>query len=242
MNSSKTVLLQSSPSQNNINNNKYDRCKVLIKCEPPIVDLSLDLTINQQENGTLIFQEKEDGSLETSLFYPQQMIQDNCYLSLMSSLDELAKIDLQKLQFDATTDQTIEKSYQINYLGKQHAVRVYFELQSTSKSEEEQQQQEYLTIDISVSSIPIKQKCFSCFPSIPLAYYEILGYSQNSKTIKAGTAEPKVLYQSEITRLPSQDPVWMPTQKLNKLHLQPYFRVNVYNSADHAKSRERVHV
>lgn len=74
--------------------------------------------------------------------------------------------------------------------------------------------------------MPFKKKCFSCFPSVPLLFYEILDKNSNP------------LFESEISKITDSDPFWNPSNKLKKNDLFPEFTVRVYQSLDHKKSKK----
>ncbi|CDW72431.1 UNKNOWN [Stylonychia lemnae] len=195
--------------------NNKELCKVQIRSDPFIEDISATLMKSARGGFTL----KSEGTLEGSFTFPFE-IQEQ--LLIQSDKQVLAKIELDGIIF--AKDKSTFDAIRIKHQGQDYSLSLYFEIQRSTQSEDK-----LLTLDISVSGLPIKQKCFSCFPAVPLAFYEILTAYNNTQ-----------IYESEITRLPSQDPVWMPSGKLSSNQISPLFRVNIYNSSDQQKSRRQL--
>jgi hypothetical protein len=78
--------------------------------------------------------------------------------------------------------------------------------------------------------LPLKPKQFSFFKSSPLiSFYEIVSLQPDSKGI--------VLWESDISKIPSVDPFWTLTPPLPLNALSPQFQVNIYQSIDNEKTK-----
>lgn len=94
-------------------------------------------------------------------------------------------------------------------------------------------------MDFSAHGLPLKPKRFSIFKTSPLlSFYEIVSTKCFTKCKKAINNIPKVLYESDISKMQTCDPFWTLTPPLAKSQLSPNFTVNIYQSLDNEKSKQ----
>ncbi len=78
---------------------------------------------------------------------------------------EVLRVDLATLFF--TKNDELANRYKVQVKDREHLVTVFLELRDEMKSTATYR------LDISATGLPFRSKCFSCFPTVPLTFYEI---------------------------------------------------------------------
>lgn len=159
-----------------------------LSSDPPINNINASM-LNDRSH---LMTRSSDGQIETVLNFPFQRDE---FIVLHAGNLQILRIDISTLFF--TKDDEIANSYKVQVQDKEHLVKVLLELR------DEQNSSATYRLDISATGLPFRSKCFSCFPSVPLTFYEI-----------RDSLDRKV-YESEVAKAPSSDPFWMPSEKID---------------------------
>lgn len=148
----------------------------------------------------------------------------------------LANIQLEGLTFSSDTNiaEVAISSPETSLTGcaADTSLIVLFELQNdlsrnqSIDSQPVQSNEPHYKFDFSATNLPLKPKKFSIFKASPLlSFYEITTIVNETDKKKK---KPKILFESDVSKIESTDPFWTLTHPIPHSHLSPLFRVNMY--------------